>query len=67
MTIFFRSRFFFNKNFSKKHFKVRFSKQILRQQNNTKIFFQSAAKGAVAIARYYFYSVTGTVEPLLTK
>jgi len=28
-------------------------------------FFLSAAKGAVAIARHYFYSVAGAVAPLL--
>jgi len=31
----------------------------------TLTFFLSAPKGAVAIARYYFYSVTGAVAPLL--
>ena len=47
------------------HFKVRFFKidpTCVKQDLN---FFQSAAKGAVAIVRYYFYSGTAAVAPLL--
>jgi len=54
----------------KKHFKKRFLKIYpTTAKQHQKINFQSAAKGAAATARYYFYSVTGAVAPLsnLTK
>jgi len=65
MTIFFRSRFFFNNFSQKKHFKVRFVKIDLTSVKQDQNLFLSAATGAVAIARYYFYSGTTAVAPLL--
>ena len=50
--------------FYRKHFRVRFfiiEPTSVKQDQK----FLSAAKGAVAIARYYFYSGTAAVAPLL--
>jgi len=42
MTIFFRSRFFFNNFFQKNISRLGFSKYILRQQNKIKNFLSAA-------------------------
>jgi len=51
--------------FFKKKFKVRFFKIDPTSVEQHQKVFLNAAKGAVATARYYFYSVTGAVAPLL--
>jgi len=70
MTVIFRSCFLKsirqNELFSKKHVKIRFFKIYLTSIKQPPKIIESSAKGTleIAIARYYFYLVEGTVGPL---